>query len=225
MLKVSERSIKKINDELYVANLGDLHFAVEKVTFKNREFWRKYIKFQKYQIARLYTGKDDGILGFEEAIIPLENPVWIAYVAKEKVIQLAKNSFTITEIGRVEMFMSVMIEGNISTHMGISRPYEYISPSLDFSEFKSRRHRNLSPMVHAFGAQFELLISKGHIKFMVTKPTHIMRKIMEKNSLDKDSIWVGDSGEREETYYSAKRCTSITKTIREYRKTSTSYSN
>ena len=95
----------------------------------------------------------------------------------------------------IEMTFSVLLNATspITTHMGISRNYEYFLN-------KKRPHIGLAMELHAFSAKASQHIY-GDKAYMVTNPAHEMRNIMlkifEKHKLT-NYIWVGDTKNREQ---------------------------
>ena len=213
--KVSERSITKINDNLYVGHKEDLYFGFERVTKDNIGFWQNYAEKQTelswkraddlvkasntkakseqtpyLKAARILREQFITAIGsFSESLKYYNKAeLWIAYATTQKIDTFAKN---ITSNGFIEMAAPMLTEQSIPfyTPMGISRAVEFYQTPLHIPATPT--HKDLSLKLHSFGAE-AMKLAYGNKDFFITKPMEEMAKIMQKK-LPKKSYWVEDS--------------------------------
>jgi hypothetical protein len=176
-----------------------VYFIFEQLTEENYEFWDNYANiqdlaernFHEFSTSGFGIGIGDGIKAFIRSIKLLPNTfeesyeIWISYATRKN--PLERSSFSHEDI---EMSFAVFASKNIpiTTHIGIFRNYKYF-------QINKKPHIDLSLELHAFSAFISKIIYQN-VKYTVTKPTMIMRKILLKALNQEDEIWVGSSTER-----------------------------
>lgn len=218
-----DREIIRINENMHVGKKqlpfknsdgtvntegDDVYFVFEKLTDKNFDFWENYNHIQDLKskregaIADVGVGNTrtkktvtviDGISSFLYSLKlkgKLNSDIWITYATRKNPV----DGMQINE-GDIEMAFSVFLNevAPITTHMGISRGYDYFKYSM-------RPHLGLAMELHAFAANVSNKIYSTK-SYIVTKPAREMREIMlqsfKKNDL-LNYIWTGDTQERKE---------------------------
>ncbi len=187
-------------------NGDEVYFVFEKLTKKNISFWIEYNDRQEIETRRNGVISDvgignrkttkrvqlnDGVASFRLSLEQegkLKSDIWIAYITRKNPASGLPINFA-----DIEMIISVFLNADspITTHMGISRNYEYFL-------YDKNPHLELAMELHAFCAKVSNQIY-GSKLYMVTKPVVDMEKIIikvfEKQGLDK-FIWAGDIKQR-----------------------------
>ncbi|OYZ38010.1 MAG: hypothetical protein B7Y25_02570 [Alphaproteobacteria bacterium 16-39-46] len=194
-IPMNVNAIQRIDDELYVGRKGNVHFALERITFKNKSFWTDWVYTQdgkvrggvKYAIA-------DGTSSFKTSLkmggFEGNNHLWIAYASTKKITGKAYNS-GIQEEGDIEMAFTVWTKTDIPffTNIGIFRAVEF--------HRRLPSHKGLSMILHSFSAQAIERAYDGlglQKDYMITRPAPVMYDIM-KAALPQGSIEVGNMRE------------------------------
>ena len=191
-IPMNVNAIQRIDDELYLGRKGNVHFALERIKFKNISFWTDWVYTQddrvrggvKYAIA---DGTSSFKISLKMADFEGNNHLWIAYASTKKITGKAYNS-GIQEEGDIEMAFTVWTKTDIPffTNIGIFRAVEF--------HRRLPSHKGLSMILHSFSAQAIERAYDGlglQKNYMITRPAPVMYDLM-KAALPQGSIEVGN---------------------------------
>jgi hypothetical protein len=195
-------SNSKYLDFLKISNNKNIEteviFILELLTLENIEF---FVEYQNYQRSISRLSKKDGFNSFDATLNMFNKnnnyDIWIGYIYNEDNLDNIINNNINPRL--IEMSTSVFASKNspITTHMGISRNFEYVDNNKE-------HHKNISHLLHGFIAKVINQIYKT-VKYMITNPVHAMRDILfnklnylaEEHSIKiEEIINIGDDNKR-----------------------------
>lgn len=154
-----------------------LIFRSELLSRVNCDYWREFCKYQRSQIESKHPLLT-GLVAFEEALKNYgsteKNPYYSLHICFASPTSL-DDTGQWPRFSEIEMVLAVFSKPGcpITTHLGITR-------GANFYGSDKLRHGNISMHLHSFAADTSLRRNPD-VKFMVTRPSSMMREILQKN--------------------------------------------